>query len=320
MTFKQLKLCTAVPELKWLLNAHGEDGVRFRVISSHGFPDIRRNIVYHSDLLHSPHLQVVHVDIYSECLTLKLEFSNLIVFLHFAMSDKRPCVVVLIGNDDDQEVTLACACARRLYDVLKQEVCGRPVCGDPILLLNKSKEEIMEGIQEAVRLVKDHDASWLAIYYAGHSFWDDLTKEIIIEPKADGGGMRLEKQVKQTVHNAKLEKIKTTIFVDSCLNKSRDKAEDEAKDDQLGDSKKLRGNTFLLATSCEIDESVRDGCLFARAIERCARKNLKQRGLKEHVEELACQLSFGRLCPWSCLEELEEVDDMVLTEEQREPF
>ena len=46
----------AVPELEWLLNAHGEGGVRFRVISSHGFPDIRRNSVYLSDLLHS-HLQ-----------------------------------------------------------------------------------------------------------------------------------------------------------------------------------------------------------------------------------------------------------------------
>ena len=67
MTFKELKLCIAVPELEWLLNAHGEDGV------SHGFPDIRRNTVYHNDLL-SFH------DIYSECLTLKLEFSNLIVF------------------------------------------------------------------------------------------------------------------------------------------------------------------------------------------------------------------------------------------------
>ena len=82
MTFKQLKPCIAVPELKWLLNAHGEGGVRFRVISSHGFPDIRRNIVYHSDLLHSHHLQASFTfhDIYSELLTLKLEFSNSIFF------------------------------------------------------------------------------------------------------------------------------------------------------------------------------------------------------------------------------------------------
>ena len=44
--FERLKLCIAVPELEWLLNADGEDGVRFRVISSHGFPDIRRTIAY----------------------------------------------------------------------------------------------------------------------------------------------------------------------------------------------------------------------------------------------------------------------------------
>ena len=235
------------------------------------------------------------------------------------MSDKRPCVVVLIGNNDE-EVELACACARGLYDVLNHTkmFSRHPLCGDPILLLDKSEEEITEGIREAVQLVKENGASWLVIYYAGHSFWDDLTKEIVIEPKARGRGMCLEEQVKQTVSNEKLEYVKTTIFMDSCLNKSRNKAKDEAKD--VGDSKKLRGNTFVLVRSCEFDESVRDGCLFARAIERCARKNLKQRDLQQHVEELAWQLSFGRLCPWSCFEELEEVDDMVLTEEQRELF
>ena len=69
LTFKRLKPCIAVPELEWPLNANGEEGVRIRVISSNGFPDIRRSIVYHNDLL------PFH-DIYSECLTLKLEFSN----------------------------------------------------------------------------------------------------------------------------------------------------------------------------------------------------------------------------------------------------
>ena len=153
------------------------------------------------------------------------------------MSDKPQCVVVLIGNDDKEEdedeeddddeeeehgdeqeydneeeeeddgdedgregmVTLACACAQRLDDVLKytEMFSGHPVCGNPILLLDKSKEEIMEGIQKAVQLVKNHDASWSAIYYAGPSFWDKDTGEIVIQPKADGGEIRLEKQVKQ---------------------------------------------------------------------------------------------------------------------------
>ena len=288
------------------------------------------------------------------------------------MSDKKkPCVVVLIGNDDEEveeeekdddeeededgekddeeedgmerKVELARACAQRLYDVLNHTkmFSGHPLCSDPILLLDKSKEEIMEGIREAVQLVKETGASWLAIYYAGHSSWHPNYNEIVIEPKAGGGGMKLEMQVKLTVQKAELEYIKTIIFVDSCL--TRDKAEDEATDeaedeatdaaedeatdeaedeakDEAEDAKKLRGNTFLLVRSCEYRDSVRDGYLFARAIERCARKELVLQNLRQHVEELAWQLSFGRLCPWRCLEELEELDDMVLAEEQRELF
>ena len=263
---------------------------------------------------------------------------SLSFFLHFAMS----CVVVLIGNDDEEEdahdddeededgdededadlerregkVNLACACARRLWHLLNRTrmFSGHPVCADPILLPNKGKEKIREGIREAVRLVKDKDAAWLIIYYAGHAFWDELYKEVVIEPKARRHGMKLEKHVKLTVHQAELEFIKTTIFVDSCLVKK--KAKNEAEDDyQLRDSKNSLGNTFLLVKSCELGESVRDGCLFARAIERCARVHLDQRSLKEHVEELAWQLSFGRLCPTSkCIA---EVNYMVLNEKQR---
>ena len=231
------------------------------------------------------------------------------------MSDMPPCVVVLIGNDD-KEVELACACARRLYDVLKHTrmFSGHPVCGHPILLLDKSKEEIMERIRGAVRLVKDHDASWLAIYYAGHSFWDDLTKEIVIEPKSDGGGMKLEKQVKLTMHNAKFEKIiKTIIFVDSCLEEVQYEAE---HDYQLGDLKSfLRNEDFELVRSCRFGFTVRDGCLFARAIERCARESLDQEGLIKYVQELARQLSCGRLCPESKCPENTEF--LVLSQTQR---
>ena len=254
------------------------------------------------------------------------------------------CVVVLIGNDDEEEdadddedeedaddeeededddlecregkVDLACACARRLWHVLSHTrmFSGRPVCGYPILLPNKSKKKIREGIREAVQLVKDHEAAWLIIYYAGHAFWDEFYKEVVIEPKARRRGMKLVKQVKLTVHKEELEFIKTTIFVDSCLVKK--KARDEAEDDyQLRDSKNFLGNTFLLVKSCELGESVRDGCLFARAIERCARVHLDQRSLKEHVEELAWQLSFGRLCPTSSC--IAEINYMVLSEKQR---
>ena len=253
------------------------------------------------------------------------------------------CVVVLIGNDDEEEdadddeedaddeeedededdlecregkVELACACARRLWHVLNhtRKFSGHPVCGDPILLPNKSKAKIREGIRKAVQLVKDHDAAWLIIYYAGHAFWDELYKEVVIEPKARRRGMKLVKQVKLTVHKEELEFIKTTIFVDSCLVKK--KARDEAEDDyQLGDSKNFLGNTFVLVKSCELGETVRDGCLFARAIERCARVHLDQRSLKEHVEELAWQLSFGRLCPTSSC--IAEINYMVLSEKQR---
>ena len=251
------------------------------------------------------------------------------------MSDKRPCVVLLIGNND-QDLELACACAQRLYDVLKytEMFSGHPVCGggdgdlrEPILLLDKSEDEIKKGIREAVQRVKAKGASWLIIYYAGHACWDKWTNEIQITPKlADGDGIWLKKQVKKAVHNEELEYIKTTIFMDSCLEEPLerlDAAEDEAKgDNQLGDSKKLAGNNFEVVQCCKAGVEVRDGWLFARAIERCARarKNLKQRELKEHVEELACQLSFGRLCPWSCLEEIQEEDDMVFTEEQRTLF
>ena len=234
-------------------------------------------------------------------------------------------MVVLIGNDDDEEeVKLACACARRLCHVLNHTrmFSGHPVCSDPIFLPDKSKEEIMEGIQKAVQLVKDHDASWLIIYYAGHSFWDKLTKEIVIEPKADGGEIRLEKQVKLTVHNAELEYIQITIFVDSCLEEGLDEAEAEAKDDyQLKDSKKLLENEFKVVQCCKAGESVRDGWLFARAIERCAQKPLDQLGLVSHVEELAWQLSFHRLCPQrSAMPGIEGIKDMVLTKKQRKLF
>ena len=137
--------------------------------------------------------------------------------------------------------------------------------------------------------------------------------------------MRLEKQVKQAVHKADLKRImKTTIFVDGCLRfdkeQGRDEAEDESEDDdQLGDSKKPkklpRNEDFQLVKSCEFGESVRDGCLFARAIERCIRESLDQEGLIKHVQELARQLSFGRLCPsFKCSE---VPDYMVLSTTQQ---
>ena len=269
-----------------------------------------------------------------DSLTLKLEFSNLICFVHFAMSDyeekKETCVVVLIGNDDVKEdeeeeedgddeeddnetqeeedgVKIARACAQRLYDVLSHTsmFSGHQVCADPILLLDKSKEEIMEGIQKAVQLVKDHAACSLIIYYAGHSFYD-FTQEIVITPKAHGGGMKLQKQVKKTVRSAKIEDLETTIFLDGCLRLQ--KAENESEDDnQLGDSKNSQQNEklpqnedFKLVRACDFGFSLRDGCLFARAIERCARESFdNQDVLIQYVQEFAWQLSCGRLCPWS---------------------
>ena len=238
--------------------------------------------------------------------------------------EKETCVVVLIGNDDE-DLELARACARRLGDVLKytKMFSGHPVCGDPILLLDKCKEEIMEGIQKAVQLVKDHDASWLTIYYAGHAFWDDLTKEILIKPKlADGDGIWLKKQVKKTVDDAELEYIKATIFMDSCLEEPLERLDAAKGDNQPGDLKKLPGNKFEVVQSCKAGESIRDGWLFARAIERCAQKPLvDQLQLVSHVEDLAWQLSFHRLCPWrSGMPGLEGIKDMVLTEKQRKLF
>ena len=251
------------------------------------------------------------------------------MYMHFAMSDKkRPCVVVLIGNDDE-EVQLACACARRLYDVLNytKKFSGHPVCGDgdlrePILLLDKCEEEIKKGIREAVQRVKAKGASWLIIYYAGHAFWDDESEEILIKPKlADGDGIWLKKQVKKTVDDAELEYIKTTIFMDSCLEEdcSLDAAE---VDNQLDQSKKLPGNKFKVVQCCKAGDNIRDGWLFARAIERCAQKPLvDQLSLVSHVEELAWQLSFHRLCPRrSGMDGLEGINDMVLTEKQRKLF
>ena len=230
------------------------------------------------------------------------------------MSDMPRCVVVLIGNDGEG-VELACACARRLCRVLKRtkEFSGHKVSGDPMLVLNKNKKTIMQKIREAVQLVKDHDACWLMIYYAGNPFCDLDTEEIVITPKDDGDGIWLKKQVKKTVRKARLKRImKTTIFMDGCLE--LDEAEDEAEDDT--DSMELpRNEDFKLVCSCELGQCVRDGCLFARAIERCARESLDQEGLIKHVQELARQLSFGRLCPLSkCLE---VPDYMVLTTTQQ---
>ena len=77
------------------------------------------------------------------------------------MSDKKKlCVVLLIGNDDE-DLKLACPCARHLCHVVKHTkmFSGHPVCGDPILLLDKSEEEIMEGIRDAVQLVKENGAA-----------------------------------------------------------------------------------------------------------------------------------------------------------------
>ena len=249
---------------------------------------------------------------------------------------EETCVVLLIGNDDVKEdeeeddeeeeekeedgddeeennetqeeedgVKIARACAQRLYDVLSHTrmFSGHQVCGDPILLLDKSKKEIMEGIQKAVQLVKDHDTCWLVIYYAGHSFCDLDTEEIVITPKADGDGIWLKKQVKKTVREGfkdlKKKVIKTIIFVDSCLDWWEYEAAEE--DNQLGDSKSfLREEDFPLLPSCRYGFSVRDGCLFARAIERCARESFDTLDvLIQYVQEFAWQLSCGRLCPWS---------------------
>ena len=156
---------------------------------------------------------------YSECLTLKLEFSNWkCFFLHF-------CIILPWSRAWSSWLVMMMMRRRWNSLVLVQDACVMswitPECSAAtqfaatrfFFFSDKSKEEIMEGIQKAVQLVKDHDASWLIIYYAGHSFWDKLTKEIVIEPKADGGEIRLEKQVKLTVHNAELEYIQITIFV-----------------------------------------------------------------------------------------------------------
>eukprot|EP00434_Breviolum_minutum_P041099 symbB.v1.2.036554.t1/scaffold5179.1/size30116/3 len=238
--------------------------------------------------------------------------------------EKETCVVVLIGNDDE-DLELARACARHLYDVLNHTrmFSGRPVCGAPIFLPDKCDEEIMEGIQEAVQRVKENGASWLIIYYAGHAFWDDESKEILIKPKlADGDGIWLKKQVKKTVEDAELEYIKTTIFMDSCLEEPLEQLDAAKGDNQPGDSKKLAGNKFEVVQCCKEGKNIRDGWLFARAIERCAQKPLvDQLSLVSHVEELAWQLSFHRLCPRrSGMDGLEGINDMVLTEKQRNLF
>ena len=239
---------------------------------------------------------------------------------------EETCVVLLIGNDDVKEekeedgddeeddnetqeeedgVKIARACAQRLYDVLSHTsmFSGHQVCGDPILLLDKSKEEIMEGIQKAVQRVKDHDACWLVIYYAGHSFWDLSTEEIVITPKAHGDGMMLERQVKLTVLEGlkdwKRKVIKTIIFADCCLDEGEYEAAED--DNQPGDSQNfLKDEDFPLVRSGRYGFKVRDGCLFARAIERCARESFDTLDvLIQYVQEFAWQLSCGRLCPWS---------------------
>ena len=234
---------------------------------------------------------------------MKLEFNNLICFSHFAMSKR--CVFVSIGNDDE-DLKLARACAQRLYDVLSHTRMfgGHSVCVDPILLLDKSNEEISQGIKKAVKLAKNRAADWLVIYYAGHSFLNKhREREIVkIKPQAAGRGMNLEKQVKQIVKAHINWAMQTTIFMDGCLVElSEEQRPDEAEDsdeDQLGDSKKLpRNEDFKLVCSCEKREGVKDGSLFVRAIERCAREYFHdQEDLIKHVKELARQLSFGRLC------------------------
>ena len=78
--FERLKLCTAVPVLEWPLNADGEDGVRFRGISSHGSQTLEETLFITMTYCRS----MTFIPKYSECLTLKLEFSNLIVFCIFA--------------------------------------------------------------------------------------------------------------------------------------------------------------------------------------------------------------------------------------------
>ena len=255
---------------------------------------------------------------------------------------EETCVVLLIGNDDVKEdeeeddeeeekddnetqeeedlVKIARACAQRLYDVLSHTrmFSGHQVCGDPILLLDKSQKEIMQGIQKAVQLVKDHNACWLIIYYAGHSFWDLSTEEIVITPKAHGDGMMLERQVKLTVLEGlkdwKRKVIKTIIFADCCLDEGEYEA---AEDDNQPDSQDfLKDEDFPLVRSGRYGFKVRDGCLFARAIERCARESFDTLDvLIQYVQEFAWQLSCGRLCPWSKCPDKPKF--LVLTDSQR---
>ena len=231
-------------------------------------------------------------------------------------------------QEEEDGVKIARACAQRLYDVLSHTsmFSGHQVCGDdddlrePILLLDSSTEEIKEGIKKAVRLVKKCGADWLVIYYAGHAFCDLSTEEIVIEPKADGGEIRLEKQVKKTVREGfkdfKKKVIKTIIFADCCLDwREYEAAED---DNQLEDSQDfLKNEDFELVRSGRYGFKVRDGCLFARAIERCARDesldNLDV--LIQYVQEFAWQLSCGRLCPLSKCPNKPKF--LVLTDSQR---
>ena len=253
----------------------------------------------------------------------------------------KPCALLSIGNDDPNgqcPLHLARRCATWLSDVKQLgKSTPRTVVGRPILKPDENVEAICRGITEAVERVWDNGATWLVIYYAGHSVVNPLGEcpdDILIHPvsapvgdgetgpqansELDRSYLNLHKQTMQTVKEHKLEGLRTVIFLDSCQTSDLDAKDQSDMLEAPMLSNGFDGNWFRCLVPCRYLRGVRDGCLFARAIERCAQEDFPDmERFVEHVAELTFQLSFGRLCRFRDCADQEMVFNMVLTAKQK---
>ena len=183
---------------------------------------------------------------------------------------------------------------------------------------DKTVEEIVEHLFQAATYMKDHHIKRLFLYYAGHALaGEDDPWWTVIEPITGGGRRFLIAEVMRAVQETGLTRVRAVLFLDCCAFQT-----DEALEDPGMRPDAASGNEFLAVPASKYDQGVRDGCLFQRALEHCLRHSFQDlRFFIKCVQELAKQLSFGRLCNFGH-DEPEELHHVVrqwpLSDSQRE--
>ena len=170
---------------------------------------------------------------------------------------------------------------------------GARTCSDAVFaILDQSAEEIQNALLGAVEYMADHKVDHLFVYYAGHAVaTDDDPEWTVIEPTSSGAKLYLIPAVMKIVQQLGLKSVTVVLFIDACAFQT------DWNDDEDFDLQPDASNLFIPVRSGKFDEGVRDGCLFERALEHCLQHHFQDvHFFVACVQELARQLSFGRLC------------------------